>query len=999
MTIKPSTMLENHIAPCRHLLALGILAALSHAATAQSAIDANAADLDTVTVTGIRGSLQSSMNLKRDTVGVLDGIIAEDIGKFPDTNLAESMQRISGVSIDRTNSGEGQRVTVRGIGADFNLVLLNGRQMPTANLGEGYENLAGTRAFDFSNLASEAVSALEVYKSARSDTPTGGIGATINIKTARPLDNPGFHATIGAKGVMDTSLDNTPRSYAGKSVTPEISGIYSQTFADNRFGIAVSASYQERDSAYSQARVNRGWRPFRGDDTSSLNHLPTAEEAEQAGYVITNRPGPDDIYARPQNFMYLVSSSQRTRRNAQTTLQFAPTDAITATLDYTYADNRLHQYRSELQTTFTFIPGDSSWTDGPIAAPIRYSEHGPNNDLSLSMPGARTAVRSELKSLGLNVKWQVNDNLDFTFDYHDSSAELRPDHYLGSFSFIGPEARVRGDTTVDFSRDFPIRSMKLAPGVNQIGPEHMQIWGASFANSMSHADIEQFQFSGTFRFADYQALDFGLAQTEVDNRMARGVSSTFNLDIPLPTGVGIYPLELWQSENMGRFFDQFDGHNDPDLSDQFLVFDYEGLRNFLADSSGQEEVWRAPNTYSIDRRTIEKTRSFYLQWRNSFDWMIPVSVAAGVRHEKTEVTSPAAIAPPVGNLLWFGNNNYPFALADNPVVTDYSGEYSYWLPNLDVRAELRENLVLRGSYGKSIGRPGWLDIQGGMTLGGYQVFGGTGNEGNPGLLPLESKNFDLSLEWYYGNGSYASAGYFRKSIANFIGNTTVTQSPFQMYSPIRGQYWMNAVNAGCLDGDETCIRNYIFTNHANDPGVDVENQVISGQPGDPLAEFAITIPVNQRSDKLDGWEVNVQHMFGDSGFGVSANYTKVDSGLTFDNYSLGDQYPMIGLSDSANLVLFYDKHGWQVRAAYNWRDEFLSDIGGVAGTPPDPNHTESYGQLDMNVTWEMNNHLALFVEGINLTNETQRIHSRHKNMLLSASQTGPRYMFGLRYKF
>jgi len=931
---------------------------------------------------------------------VLDGIIAEDIGKFPDTNLAESMQRISGVSIDRTNSGEGQRVTVRGIGADFNLVLLNGRQMPTANLGEGYENLAGTRAFDFSNLASEAVSALEVYKSARADIPTGGIGATINIKTSRPLDNPGFHATLGVKGVMDTSLDNTPRSYPGKSLTPEVSGIYSQSFADERFGIALSASYQRRDSAYSQARVNQGWRVFRGNDDSSLGHLPTPAEADYANYDVTNRPGADDIYARPQNFMYLVSSSQRTRRNAQATLQFAPTDAITATLDYTYADNRLHQYRSELQTTFAFIPGASTWSDGPIAAPITYSEYGPDNNLALGMPGAKTAVRSELKSLGLNLDWKVNDSLDLKLDYHNSNAELRPDHYLGAFSFIAVAAQVRGDTTVDFSRDLPILNMQLAPGVDRIGPEHMQVTGASFANNLSRSEVEQFQASGSFRFADYQALDFGVALTDIDNRMARGTNSTYGLNMPLPAGgAGIYPAHLWHSENIGRFFDRFSGYDDPNLSGQFLVFDYEGLRNFLADETGRDDAYRAPSGFSTTRRTQEKTRSFHLQWRNSFDLVVPLSVAAGVRHEKTEITSPANIAPPTGNLVWSDLNNFALAFAD-PVSSSHTGDYSYWLPNLDVRAELRDNLILRSSYGKSIGRPDWLSIQGGLTLHTrYQVFGGTGNQGDPGLLPLESKNFDVSLEWYYGEGSYASVGYFRKKIGNFIGNVTTTQSPYPIYSPIRGTYWNNAVAAGCSDGDEACIRTWIFANHAGDPGVDVTNQTITGQPGDPLAEFAIEIPVNQRSDELDGWEINLQHMFGDSGFGISANYTKVDSGLTFDDNTIGEQYPMVGLSDSANLVLFYDKYGWQVRAAYNWRDEFLFGIGGVAGTPPDPNYVEKYGQLDMNVTWEMNAQLAFFVEGINLTNETQRIHARHQNMLRSASQTGPRYMFGLRYKF
>ncbi|KAG1078083.1 hypothetical protein G6F40_016864 [Rhizopus arrhizus] len=113
------------------------------------------------------------MNLKRDSQGVVDGIVAEDIGKFPDTNLAESLQRISGVSIDRTSSGEGSKVTVRGIGPDYNLVLLNGRQMPASNLGNGGGGLNGSRSFDFANLASESVSAVEVYKTSRADIPAG----------------------------------------------------------------------------------------------------------------------------------------------------------------------------------------------------------------------------------------------------------------------------------------------------------------------------------------------------------------------------------------------------------------------------------------------------------------------------------------------------------------------------------------------------------------------------------------------------------------------------------------------------------------------------------------------------------------------------------------------------------------------------------------------------------------------------------------------------------
>ena len=268
-------MKQLEATPRRKLLATALLLALSQTvaaqsatqdeaanpdAPAQSARDSDANELDVIEVRGIRGSLTSAMNVKRNGQGVVDGISSEEIGKFPDTNLAESLQRISGVSIDRSALGEGSRVTVRGVGPDFNLVLLNGRQMPASSLLD--TDASSSRAFDFANLASEAISGIEVYKSSRASTPTGGIGATINVKTARPLNNPGLHANVGIKTVYDESNGNLPNALQGDDLTPEISGIFSNTFADGKFGVALTASYQERDLGYNQVSVGNGWRTF-----------------------------------------------------------------------------------------------------------------------------------------------------------------------------------------------------------------------------------------------------------------------------------------------------------------------------------------------------------------------------------------------------------------------------------------------------------------------------------------------------------------------------------------------------------------------------------------------------------------------------------------------------------------------------------------------------------------------------------------------------------------
>ncbi|AKC86908.1 TonB-dependent receptor [Pseudoxanthomonas suwonensis] len=993
--------------PKKRLLASALLLAMAPAtqALAQEQIananaDADPTELDTVVVTGIRASLTSSMNLKRDAQGIVDGIVAEDIGKFPDTNLAEALQRISGVSIDRTSSGEGSRVTVRGVGPDFNLVLLNGRQMPASNLGPGGGGTSNSRSFDFANIAAEAISAIEVHKTGRAELPTGGIGATLNVKTARPLEIGEPLASIGFKTVHDRSARNLPQSFPSAIVTPELSGIFSNTYADGRFGITLSGSYQERESGYSQASVADGWITFAGDDTNSWNRLP--QPGESYSDRITNIPTPDNIYARPQNTGYSVNGVQRQRTNGQLTLQWAPTDNVTATLDYAYMENKVQQQRSELSVWFTQGPGDSSWTDGPVAAPIIYSEDMVGSDLS--MGGMQLATKNSGDSLGFNVEWELSDALKLQFDYHNSKAESRPDSHLGSAGVLGVAAFVRGNTTVDYSGEIPIVNVLLPPGMSAVQAADALVTGSVFQNSYNRSDVEQFQAGGRFQFGDYSGLDFGVAATEVNNRTAAAVMQRDNWG-----GVGSpadYDDSIWHADRMSRYFKSFGNSGNPNWTDDFLVFDFERLRQAAIAVTGCAECYEMPTEFTDDLRTTEKSRSAYLQYTTSFDWSMPLDVAVGVRYEKTDVDSSALVRIANG-ISWDAANELYVTYEPGQGFTELEGDYDYFLPNLDLALHITDELVLRSSYSETIGRPGWQQIQGGQRLANIvRVDGGDGSRGNPALEPLLSRNFDLSLEWYYGESSYASIGYFRKNIKNFISDTIVRETPFELHTPVGGAYWNAAIAGGCASTDMPCIRDYIFTNFAGSPGVTVTGTnsagqltgSIVGQPGDPIAGFDITTPANQRSDHLDGFEINIQHVFGESGFGLAANYTKVDSGLTFDNTNLGTQYPMVGLSDSANVVAFYDKNKWQVRAAYNWRDEFLNGIGG-GGTPPNPNWTEAYGQLDAIISYEVMENLTLSLEGINLTDETQRIHARHENMVRFATQTGPRYMFGVRYRF
>ena len=947
----------------------------------------------TVTVIGIRGSLDSSLTLRRDAQGWVDGIVAEDIGKFPDTNLAEALQRISGVSIDRS-IGEGSRITVRGVGPDFNLVLLNGRQMPASSLGE--TGPSNSRAFDFANLAAESIQEVQVFKTSRAAKPTGGIGATLDIRTARPLEFPGLRASLGVKGVYDTSNGRLPDELQGSSVTPEISGIYSNTFDDGKFGIAITGSYQERDLGFNQASVPNGWRPFAGDE----NNWGTIPQPGTPGSEnITNRPGPNDIYSVPQNLLYSVNAVQRKRTNGQLTLQWEPVQDLRATLDYTYSENKLQNKRNELSAWFNFGPSVSSWTDGPVAGPKFYSEiiDPPTSDIA--MAGGEFGTKNTNKSTGLNLAWKVNDSLRLELDAHSSSAESAADSPYGSNATLGTASFNRGTTGVDFTRDFPVLSIEGS----QIDASKMLVTGSSFRNSYMDATVEELQLRGKLDFLEASRLDFGVGFNEVENRSA--FSNVQRDTWGGATSPADYPDEIWQPQNLRPYFEQINGSGDPSLFNQFFTFDFETVRRLAAQAAGDESLYLASNVFTTDRRVKEKSRSAYLQYSTAFDTEMPMNLAAGVRYERTTVTA-TALVPTATGVLWVANNEFSVQFGA-PGFTTLEGRYDHFLPSIDFDIEPVRNTKVRASYSHTIGRPGWGDIQGGQTLNQLaRVDGGTGAQGNPALEPLKSKNFDLSFEWYYKKGSFAAVGYFQKHIDNYVGVTTTQGTPFNLHTPAGGTLFNNAVASGCASTDFACIRNHIFLNAGPADGVvrgpddanGNQTGTIAGQPADPVMGFAITTPANQRSAKLDGVELNVQHLFENSGFGIAANYTWVNSDLEYDNASVAEQFALEGLSDSANLMLFFENRQWSVRAAYNWRDKFLSGRFDGSGLP-NPVYTEAYGQVDVNVGYNVNENLTLQAEVINLNDGVQRLHGRTKEQVLFVTQTGPRYMLGARYRF
>lgn len=899
-------------------------------------------EVEVIQVTGIFSSLSKATAIKRDASGVVDAISAEDIGKFPDTNLAESLQRITGVSIDRSNN-EGNQVTVRGFGPSFNLVTLNGRQMPNSSVLSAGGN-GVSRSFNFKEIAAETVSGVEVHKTGKAHISSGGVGATVNINTARPFDFGEFKAFASAKGVFDTSVEK------GNTVTPEISGMVSQVFADGKFGVLFSASHSERHSRRDRIGTD-GWVRNRGNRAQIDTSRISAEN-------------PDASFWTPWTAAVEVNDSERERQNAQLVLQAAPTDNIVATLDYTIS--RFEEVTNMNRMAFWF---DSPFGEADENGTV-WNPRDPDDELNFW--AWQYYEKKENDSLGLNVEWQVTDALSLTLDYHDSTSHSNPNGQtaetlanLKNSKFDhdnNPDTPALGvDIGADFVGDIPtiyIDDSKLPGG--GYAPENIvsdlyQQRGFEMENN-----IKQFNFSGKWENLNDGALtsiNFGIQKTEYTIDTYR--SGVFQFRSIPTSGLNINFVPR------GDTGDQFSSINNsfPQIA-EYSALDFIDI---VTDAG----LYAEPNI--VVNGVSEDTVSAYL----SFDFAtefnnMPVNLNVGVRYEDTDVTAYTIQEGLIGL-------NYRNLLELQPVFDgiaapqNLDGQYSRILPNFDFSISPTDEIVARFSYSRTIGRPNIGSLFPGTNLTSPRPGDPfRASQGNPNLLPITSDNFDISFEYYFDDGSYVSAAYFKKFVENFIVTGTEDRQIFNVNGDVITDPSVNA-RAACPDGSST------------------PNPACLSQSGDPEITWEVSTPVNLQDRKVDGWELAAQYMFGDTGFGGQANYTIVDSDEKFDVFDFDQSSALNGLSDSANLVGFYEKDQLQVRLAYNWRDDFLQGI-----FDREPRYVEAYGQWDISVSYDINDEISVFVDGINLTDETTRTHGRFSNQLLSAEQYGPRYTVGIR---
>lgn len=978
-----------------------------------------ALDLGVVRVVGLRGSLKSSMDTKRLSQGVVDSISAVDMGKFPDTNLAESLQRITGVSIDRRR-GEGSRVTVRGFGPSFNIVTLNGRQVASAFVDGG--SIPTSRDFDFSTIASDVLSGVDVYKTTVVSIPTGGIGSTIDVKTVRPLERAGQRAAVSAKVISDDSVT----TLSEKEISPEVIAFYSDKFLDDTVGVAISVSFQNRESGFAEAGTFNGFRGFYRGTEGGWGALPTAPNDTK----ITNRPTGNQIYGVPQDLRYTLNDFSSERTNIGLVLQYRPIQNLTTTLDFFSSEQNAEQYKSELSVWFNHGDTTSAWGDKDVADILFYNENfGGTSDLSMASLISAVNVKTDL--IGLNLEYEDFEGFSLILDVHTSTAEGKPNSPFGTAGSVSSADINLKFQGADYRSDLPVLSLGFAGDITGIDPSRMIATGSVFNSAYIKTQVDEIKIEGRYEFdsALFKSVRFGIS---TNNNEYRGTFGNNQRDTW--GGIGSpenYPDNIWQRRNLASNFDQLSGHDK--TFPEFFAIDLPNYVNALDKQitkveNGETKViaeaicggdGNCINDKPLvnDFRTVEETRVAYFELGAEvpYDRWV-ANIVSGIRLESTKVVSRGLVGIPTGT-AWVAENEFYLQGTDNLATrrfTRQEGNYEYALPVIDMRFVHLDNYVFRASWGKTLTRPNYNDIRGGQVVNRiFRVDGGSGLTGNPDLKPYVSTNTDFSSEWYYDDESYFSIAYFAKKVENFIGATQVVETPFDVYTPVGGKRYNDAVNAlgGSAAGNAGSIRQWIFNNApANTfkvtetrPNGDKVGEIYGVKGEDPLLQFRITVPVNAETKNVDGWEFSWQHFLGDSGFGFIANYTILDGDGLFNIYVVPSDNsrptPINGISDSYNLVGFYDKEGVEVRIAYNWRDKFLASGTDFGGTQDNPVFVEEFGQVDFSASYAVREQFSVFVDGINITNETSRQIGRSPSYVYHVAQTGPRYFIGGRYTF
>ncbi|QAY75400.1 TonB-dependent receptor [Sphingosinicella sp. BN140058] len=946
-------------------------------------------DEEGIIVTGFRASLNSALNLKRSETAAIDTIVAEDIGKFPDSNLAESMQRIPGVSLARGDGGEGRNISVRGLGAGFTRIRINGME-GTSQTGSSDIYGAGNsgRSFDFNVFPSEIFSSLTVRKTTSADVEEGSLGATVDLRAPKPFDyKQDLVLSATARGVYNE---------LSKKVDPRASLLVSKQFGS--FGILGSLAYTSRnirEVGYSavdvlsstlggnQLGTGAAAQPFCTPiGVTPISPSPVAQAAKGAtatmcstnnprtGSVAAyntimalrsaaapNTPGSGAFFPRIPRF---VNSEQDNKRYAASlTLQWQPSDDTDISIDGLFS-------RYDVTRRDNYIAGLSFGrnvnNNGQPMVSVRDIEFDQNGSLVYGLfdgvdvrsEGLEDHFVSTFKQVNLNFKHRFSDAfvIDGMFGVSRSlwDGKERLQTFIDAIdtdSFVIDYRDGKTVPTIGFGFDVSDpTNFAYAPAL----ADGTVLGGFSTQGKPSRnvIDNKTFELNGTYEVADGFSIKVGGQWREGDSR-ARTAALYLgqNLTQMLPAGTTLASITR-QIEGVDKLF---------------------GMGAPASWASVDADKWREtfgfPDSFDFcttadcgsgTSQIRERVKSAYVMVNfDTRDFLpIPVRGDLGVRYVHTDQRS-------VGYLSR--------ALATSPtgvtaVANEVNRSYEDWLPSMNLVFEFTPSLLGRLSFADVMSRPEY----GPLTPSSASITATTrnGTANNPFLDPIRATTFDASLEWYFRPGSLLSVAYFHKDIKSFI-QTASNQIPFNQLG--------------------------------------LPDELLNGTNSVPTDIFTIRQPLNTPGGPLKGVEVNAQVQLDFlpgllSNFGILANYTHVTSKIDYILQSGGTyNADLVGLSkDAASGTLFYEDDRFSIRATASYRGPYIRGIIGANGNDYQGNRGNTF--VDASASYNLTKNFKLILEAQNLTDERNSLFiDSARTDTLFETRIGRTLTFGANFQF
>lgn len=863
----------------------------------------------TVVVKGIRNSLNKARDIKRKAANSVESIVAEDIGKMPDLNLAESIQRVPGVAMSR-EGGEGRNITLRGFGPDFTRTTLNGMEVPASSdgLDTGGVTLNAGRAFDFHLFASELFNRVDIEKTQKASTEEGGIAGTVDLYSARPFD---FRDDF----TLSASAQDAYNSLTGKN-DPRVAFLVSKKFADGKLGVLFSAAVSNR-TVYQEGYSSVRWTSphANGDSWADSNPTVTGTPSTACGAA-----DPLDCLWAPRLPRADFFGNDQKRAGLTGSLQYKPNEDVLITLDALHSDltNDRFSYNSMewllTHGTAGNFTGQTpvSFTVGPDGKQLIAASF---NDVTSWYESRHQKSKSSFNQVVLSGKFRISDQL--SLDAMAGTATDDADRTELRFYY----------RSVPHFYAYDYRNNPYVPEVSFGGYDPNK--ASNYVNALTAANrinnVTKENFSSKFD-ANYRTESFSIqAGLNYNNRTVQysegyGASPSFD------------PSSYTRAFPISNFGD---GLDDATLL-PFRVADFDAIAKAGIIAPGYT------GNAGAGWKVGEQTMGGYVEMNAEYSiGDMRLRTNTGLRYVKTNVTSEALIA--------------------GTAVKD-KVSYQNYLPSINLALDVRSDVVLRASYGRSMTRPGLstLNIAG-------PVFGYTtrtvGNVGNPALKPYESNDLDFAVEWYFGKEGLLSLGVFNKDIVRSLKTDVVTK----MIDP---SFWA-AIYA--------------------DPQYDVSYNA------DPAkVPYTFTIPVNNDDgNSVKGFELTYNQPFTFlpgpfANLGIASNYTHVSA------------EDSTGLSpNSYNVTVYYDAKSYGARISVNKRDDYLLSEPGGNGHVQERKYGPTH--VDFASYYDINEHLTLTFEGINITDEVERIYGTgdtgDMDLTREYTHTGSQWLVGARFRY